>query len=117
MSQIQKNAGGSGGPDDEAGQVAKAADTSSADSLLDEIDDILEVNEYLTSSLVVSPIDKWFMGPGARINREGLGVPSDNANIKSAIANARAALDRWDQTVRKVSRTDLASPALWEAQV
>jgi ubiquitin-like protein Pup len=44
MSQIQKNAGGSGGPDDEAGQVAKAADTSSADSLLDEIDDILEVN-------------------------------------------------------------------------
>ncbi|HHX85695.1 MAG TPA: ubiquitin-like protein Pup [Actinomycetales bacterium] len=44
MSQIQKNAGGSGGGDDEAGQVAKAADTTSADSLLDEIDDILEVN-------------------------------------------------------------------------
>ncbi|KAI0757002.1 anaphase-promoting complex, cyclosome, subunit 4-domain-containing protein [Daedaleopsis nitida] len=62
--------------------------------------DILEVNEYLASSLVVSPIDKWFMGPGARINREGLGVPSENASIKTAIAKARAALDHWDQTVQ-----------------
>lgn len=44
MSQIQKHSGGSGPSDDEAGQVAKAADTSAADSLLDEIDDILEVN-------------------------------------------------------------------------
>lgn len=44
MSQIQKNAGGPGEGDEEAGQVAKAADTSAADSLLDEIDDILEVN-------------------------------------------------------------------------
>ena len=44
MSQVQKNAGGAGESDDEAGQVAKAAQTSSADSLLDEIDDILETN-------------------------------------------------------------------------
>ncbi|MFN3338825.1 MAG: ubiquitin-like protein Pup [Dietzia sp.] len=44
MSQIQKNAGGAGESDDEAGQVAKPAQTSSADSLLDEIDDILETN-------------------------------------------------------------------------
>lgn len=44
MSQFQKNAGGSGGADDEAGQEVKAARTSSADSLLDEIDDILETN-------------------------------------------------------------------------
>lgn len=44
MSQIQKNAGGSGEPDDEAGQEVKTAQTSSADSLLDEIDDILETN-------------------------------------------------------------------------
>ncbi len=44
MSQIQKNAGGSGPGEDEAGQVAKAADTTAADSLLDEIDDILETN-------------------------------------------------------------------------
>ena len=44
MSQIQKNAGGPGEDDDEAGQVAKSADTTAADSLLDEIDDILETN-------------------------------------------------------------------------
>lgn len=44
MSQVQKNAGGAGESDDEAGQVVKAAQTSSADSLLDEIDDILETN-------------------------------------------------------------------------
>ena len=44
MSQIQKNAGGPGDTGDEAGLVAKAADTSVADSLLDEIDGILETN-------------------------------------------------------------------------
>ena len=44
MSQIQKNAGGPADGDDEAGQVAKATDTTTADSLLDEIDDILETN-------------------------------------------------------------------------
>ncbi len=44
MSQIQKNAGGSGDSDDEAGQVARSADTTSTDSLLDEIDGILETN-------------------------------------------------------------------------
>lgn len=44
MSQIQKNAGGADDSGDEAGQVVKATDTTSADSLLDEIDDILETN-------------------------------------------------------------------------
>ena len=44
MSQIHKNAGGPGEDGDEAGQIAKASDTTAADSLLDEIDDILEVN-------------------------------------------------------------------------
>ena len=44
MSQIQKNAGGPGEGDDEAGQIVRASDTSAADSLLDEIDDILETN-------------------------------------------------------------------------
>ncbi|MDV8000202.1 ubiquitin-like protein Pup [Rhodococcus sp. IEGM 1408] len=44
MSQVQKNAGGAGESDDDAGQAVKASQTSSADSLLDEIDDILETN-------------------------------------------------------------------------
>ncbi|RDX55874.1 hypothetical protein OH76DRAFT_1396221 [Lentinus brumalis] len=63
--------------------------------------DILEVNEYLTSSLTASPIDKWFVGTSGRINHEGLGVPSEKASVKEAISKARAALDQWDQTVHK----------------
>lgn len=44
MSQINTTRHSGGAGDDEAGQVAKAANTSEADSLLDEIDDILETN-------------------------------------------------------------------------
>lgn len=44
MSQINTTRNSGGGDDDEAGQVAKAAQTGEADSLLDEIDDILETN-------------------------------------------------------------------------
>ena len=65
--------------------------------------DILEVNEYLTSSLQASPIDKWFTGLAAPINRESIGVPSENLTIEAAVSKARAALDRWDQTVHDVS--------------
>ncbi|TBU35229.1 anaphase-promoting complex, cyclosome, subunit 4-domain-containing protein [Dichomitus squalens] len=61
--------------------------------------DILEVNEYLMSSLRASPIDKWFTGLAAPINRENIGVPSENLTIEAAIAKAQAALDSWDQTV------------------
>lgn len=44
MSQINQTRQSGGAGDDDAGQVAKAANTSGADSLLDEIDDILETN-------------------------------------------------------------------------
>ncbi|KAI0651841.1 anaphase-promoting complex, cyclosome, subunit 4-domain-containing protein [Trametes meyenii] len=60
--------------------------------------DILEVNDYLTSGLIVSQIDKWFMGPAPRFTPESLGVPQ-NTNISVALRKARAALNRWDQTV------------------
>ncbi|KAH9944395.1 anaphase-promoting complex, cyclosome, subunit 4-domain-containing protein [Epithele typhae] len=60
--------------------------------------DILEVNEYLSSSLVVSPIDKWFLGLAAPIKRTALGVPSmDTANLKVAVKKAREALAQWDR--------------------
>ncbi|KAI1797865.1 anaphase-promoting complex, cyclosome, subunit 4-domain-containing protein [Ganoderma leucocontextum] len=63
--------------------------------------DILEVNEYLTSSLQASPIDKWFTGLATPINRENIGVPGERASsIDAAIAKALGALDEWDQTVR-----------------
>ncbi|KAI0361641.1 hypothetical protein OH77DRAFT_1417907 [Trametes cingulata] len=70
--------------------------------------DILEVNDYLTSGLVVSQIDKWFMGPPPRFSSESLGVPQ-NTNISFALRKARAALNRWDQTVHEdVKRRELA---------
>ncbi|KAI0778173.1 anaphase-promoting complex, cyclosome, subunit 4-domain-containing protein [Trametes elegans] len=70
--------------------------------------DILEVNDYLTSGLVVSQIDKWFMGPAPWFKSESLGVPQ-NTNISLAIRKARTALNRWDQTVHEdVKRRELA---------
>ena len=60
------------------------------------------MNDYLAASLVVSPIDKWFVGPGPRIARASLGVPDENADINAALAKARDALKRWDQTVQEV---------------
>lgn len=44
MAQINTTRSSGGAGDDDAGQVAKSANTSEADSLLDEIDDILETN-------------------------------------------------------------------------
>ena len=44
MAQIQRNAGGAPDGDEDAGLTTRAADTSATDSLLDEIDDILETN-------------------------------------------------------------------------
>ena len=62
------------------------------------------MNDYLTSSLAASAIDKWFVGPGARISRATLGVPAaePRADIRAAVAKARAALARWDETVQEV---------------
>ncbi|CDO71553.1 hypothetical protein BN946_scf184911.g23 [Trametes cinnabarina] len=69
--------------------------------------DILEVNEYLTSGLVVSQLDKWFLGPAPRFTPESLGVPQ-NTNIGLALRKARAALNLWDQTAHDdVKRRDL----------
>ncbi|PIL31977.1 hypothetical protein GSI_06681 [Ganoderma sinense ZZ0214-1] len=61
--------------------------------------DILEVNEYLMSSLPASPIDKWFTGLATPVIRESIGVPSERASIDAAIGKALGALDGWDQTV------------------
>ncbi|KAI8995617.1 anaphase-promoting complex, cyclosome, subunit 4-domain-containing protein [Trametes punicea] len=69
--------------------------------------DILEVNEYLTSGLVASQIDKWFIGPAPRFTPESLGVPQ-NTNIGLALRKAHAALNLWHQTVHDdVKRRDL----------
>lgn len=44
MSQTHITHSSGGSDDDEAGQVVRAAQTGDTDSLLDEIDDILETN-------------------------------------------------------------------------
>lgn len=38
--------------------------------------DILEVNAYLMSGLVVSSIDKWFIGPAPQFTPRDLGIPT-----------------------------------------
>ncbi|KZT74640.1 hypothetical protein DAEQUDRAFT_311 [Daedalea quercina L-15889] len=54
--------------------------------------DILEVNDYLMSGLVVSPIDRWFMGPVPQFSPHDLGVPGDWVDMKSTALRARRVL-------------------------
>ncbi|EPT04312.1 hypothetical protein FOMPIDRAFT_125581 [Fomitopsis schrenkii] len=54
--------------------------------------DILEVNDYLMSGLVVSPIDRWFMGPVPQFSPHDLGVPGDWTDMKSTAQRARRVL-------------------------
>jgi anaphase-promoting complex subunit 4 len=52
--------------------------------------DMLEVNHYLMSGLVVSSIDKWFMGPISQLSPEDLGVPGDKQDLQSILRRAQA---------------------------
>jgi len=51
--------------------------------------DMLEVNHYLMSGLVVSSIDKWFMGPISQLSPEDLGVPGDKQDLQSVLRRAQ----------------------------
>lgn len=53
--------------------------------------DTLEVNNYLMSGLVVSSIDKWFMGPVPQFDPKDLGIADAGTNLNSAIEQARIA--------------------------
>ena len=50
--------------------------------------DLLEVNEYLDSGLVVSPIDKWFMSGIPTFGPDELGKSPDQ-DIKALVTQAR----------------------------
>jgi len=50
---------------------------------------MLEVNHYLMSGLVVSSIDKWFMGPISQLSPEDLGVPGDKQDLQSVLRRAQ----------------------------
>lgn len=60
---------------------------------------MLEANQYMVSGLVVSSIDKWFMGPIPRFSKEDLGVPSDKHDLQHALRKARAAAADPTQTL------------------
>ena len=78
--------------------------------------DMLEVNHYLMSGLVVSSIDKWFMGPIPQFSPEDLGVPGDNQDLQLALRKAQAVISdpsqmAW-QTVGSIHEKDV--PVLME---
>jgi hypothetical protein len=55
--------------------------------------DILEVNNYFISGLVVSSIDKWFMGPVPRFTPRDVGVTGDEDSLPQVLKHARRVLD------------------------
>ncbi|TFK57285.1 hypothetical protein OE88DRAFT_1744863 [Heliocybe sulcata] len=67
--------------------------------------DFLEVNNYLMSGLVVSPIDKWFMGPVPRFSALDLGVSPGKHSLKEVMGRARRTMEdpermAWQQSMR-----------------
>lgn len=57
------------------GHIETTAANPSNDNNATPRHDILEVNNYFISGLVVSSIDKWFMGPVPQFSARDLGVP------------------------------------------
>ncbi|KAF7306941.1 DEAD-domain-containing protein [Mycena indigotica] len=55
--------------------------------------DTLEVNNYLTAGLVVSSIDKWFMGPVPQFNPQDFGVLAGVPDLRSALDRVYTPLD------------------------
>ncbi|KAJ6604670.1 anaphase-promoting complex, cyclosome, subunit 4-domain-containing protein [Mycena vulgaris] len=62
--------------------------------------DTLEVNNYFMSGLVVSSIDKWFMGPVPQFNPQEFGIVDGETNLGAAIEHARSAVSqtKWQLT-------------------
>jgi hypothetical protein len=53
---------------------------------------VLEVNNYFVSGLVVSSIDKWFMGPVPRFTPRAMDVPGDDDSLATVMEQAHRAL-------------------------
>lgn len=63
---------------------------NTADTVAIPRHDISEVNEYLMSGLVVSPIDKWFVGPVPQFSLDSIVPATPTMNLRSSIDRARA---------------------------
>jgi anaphase-promoting complex subunit 4 len=67
--------------------------------------DLLEVNHYFMSGLVVSSIDKWFMGPVPSFSPRELGLPGDTyGSITDVLEKARSVLSTPGQIVWQAVR-------------
>ncbi|KAF8626535.1 hypothetical protein AX15_004838 [Amanita polypyramis BW_CC] len=56
--------------------------------------DLLEVNHYFISGLVVSSIDKWFMGPVPSFSPRELGIPGDNyPSVSTVLEKVHSVMD------------------------
>ncbi|KAK2461900.1 hypothetical protein APHAL10511_006363 [Amanita phalloides] len=65
---------------------------------------LLEVNNYFMSGLVVSSIDKWFMGPVPSFSPRELGLPGDTyGGIPDVLEKARFVLSTPGQVVWQVN--------------
>lgn len=60
--------------------------------------DILEVNKYFMSGLIVSPIDKWFMGPVPHFNPRDLGINNgSDSSLSDVLKRTHDLLDNTKQ--------------------
>ncbi|KAF8898719.1 anaphase-promoting complex, cyclosome, subunit 4-domain-containing protein, partial [Infundibulicybe gibba] len=62
---------------------------SSSETNISSRHDILEVNNYLISGLVVSSIDKWFLGPVPQFSSRDLGIPTGDEQLVDVLHRAR----------------------------
>ncbi|KAF9015181.1 anaphase-promoting complex, cyclosome, subunit 4-domain-containing protein [Cyathus striatus] len=70
--------------------------------------DILEVNNYFMSGLVVSSIDKWFMGPVPQFRSCDLGIPGEDAlKLASVIDQAHTVLNDPTTTASQTVQTNI----------
>ncbi|KAJ7071011.1 anaphase-promoting complex, cyclosome, subunit 4-domain-containing protein, partial [Mycena amicta] len=79
---------------------AISSTTSTGDFQYQHRHDTLEVNNYLTAGLVVSSLDKWFMGPVPQFNPQDFGVLAGTPDLRSALEQAYTPIDpaAWHQT-------------------
>jgi hypothetical protein len=73
--------------------------------------DILEVNNYFMSGLVVSSIDKWFMGPVPRFPVHDMGLTGEKQDLSATLERSRKAAESYVPSVSKFAQSwSLALP-------
>ncbi|CAL1695872.1 unnamed protein product [Somion occarium] len=101
-------------------EIARANSTTDVHALPPPRHDPLEVNDYLMSGLVVSSIDRWFMGPVPHFSEDDLRIPNTR-DLETSIQVARETLENprsfsWPPNVKMqdLSRLDRNLDALMQ---